>query len=97
MNYVFRMPGAKWTNDDQHAFLTTWIPEYTLAQQSNRFDRFWPKLCEAWFTRWPETQPAVERATDAPETLEDLEKKALASALQSRKKVRTRIQLSSKI
>jgi hypothetical protein len=84
------MPGQNWTTPDQFDFLTDRFPDYTAAQTSGRFDKFWNPLTHKWFQNWPEPQPAVpaELINSAPETsLEALQERVLGEAIVRRKAV----------
>ncbi|KAJ6576206.1 hypothetical protein B0H10DRAFT_1960682 [Mycena sp. CBHHK59/15] len=51
------MVAHEWTNDEQREFLCGKLPAYMAAQEGAKkvsLTRFWNKLDQAWFERWPE-------------------------------------------
>ena len=46
-------PNSSWKTGEQLEFLLSYWPAFKRAQGSKAFDRFWQKLFEEWYTRWP--------------------------------------------
>jgi hypothetical protein len=83
------MAPSSWATAEQDAFLRSQLPEFLAARKNKTFHRYWPKLDQLWFERWPERDTALP---DLPvsittENMDDEAKKILADAITKRKNV----------
>src|ERR1700722_9722188 len=78
------MPSKKeWASEEQSNFLKEWLEKYITVQKKGQFDKFWPKLDEAWFERYPERTTLF----GVVENLTPEEENQLGTAIQKRKRV----------
>ena len=54
-----------WASNEQREFLSTYVPQYLDAQKNRQYHKFWPKLFQAWFTKFPEAEPTEDDPTDS--------------------------------
>ena len=51
-----------WKTGEQFQFLLTCWDNFKSAQDTKALDRFWPKVYEDWYTRWPiPSSPSLAR------------------------------------
>jgi hypothetical protein len=55
----------RWASPEQNSFLLSYFPEYLEAQSKGRYDKFWPKLFQEWFAKFPAPQPQPDDKTDS--------------------------------
>lgn len=73
-----------WTNDEQSAFLESWIPSYLDYQAKKDLNGFWPLLREAWFKKFP---PAHTLTNLDPSLLSSQDQVEATQAISNRRKV----------
>jgi hypothetical protein len=79
------MAPQSWATPDQQAFLNTQVSDYLTAQKAKSLPRFWARLYEDWFQKFPELPQVMPgKAADA---LSDSEKVLLGEAIRMRQKV----------
>jgi hypothetical protein len=55
----------RWASPEQNSFLLSYFPEYLEAQSKGRYDKFWPKLFQEWFAKFPAPTPQPDDKTDS--------------------------------
>ncbi|KAJ6546150.1 hypothetical protein B0H10DRAFT_1969749 [Mycena sp. CBHHK59/15] len=82
------MVAHEWTNDEQREFLCGKLPAYMAAQEGAKkvsLTRFWNKLDQAWFERWPEEESSVCRHSCRVENLKTAAQTELLGAETAKK------------
>ena len=85
------MPGKSrksWATSEQSDFLQEFWPEYLRIHDSGqaKYDGFWARLFEDWFSRFPEVQAAFPGINDENSLTEE-QCANLSSAITARKEV----------
>src|SRR5437899_2644437 len=72
------MAPPNWANNEQLKFLRDYIPTFIDYAANDKQSKFWARLNEDWFSRWPELDVLIkdgklppEASTSDPDVLDD--------------------------
>ena len=94
------MAPPNWATSEQLTFLRSYIPIFADYTAKETQSKFWPRISEDWFSRWPELDVLIKEGRlppqarsanpDAPYLLTDEERELYGTAIQTRKQVSDR-------
>lgn len=61
----------RWADQEQVCWLAASVDEFLEAQKNQRLDKYWPKIWNAWFEKWPARKPGPGDATDSEPESDD--------------------------
>ena len=61
------MAPPNWATNEQLAFLRSYISIFADYSAKENQSKFWPRLSEDWFSRWPELDALIEAGHLPPE------------------------------
>jgi hypothetical protein len=54
------MAPPNWATSEQLQFLRSYVPIFVDYTAKENQSKFWPRLCEDWFSRWPELDVLIK-------------------------------------
>lgn len=50
-----KLPRGGWKNDEQRDYMLSHWTDYVTHQNAKTLDRFWPRVYDGWYHKWPIT------------------------------------------